>query len=566
MAKGEIRITDDLDKLLAILPPDINEALRRIENLSDIIEVVMDLGRRPEARFEDHFTFLKEDFVTREDIEYVVKRVGKFGDDNRAGIERTLHRISAIRNRTQDIIGLTMRVGRAVYGTITIIRDLLEGDESILLLGRPGIGKTTMLREMARVLADDFKKRVVIVDTSNEIAGDGDIPHPGIGLARRMQVPKHDLQHEVMIEAVQNHMPEVIVVDEIGTEDEAYAARTIAERGVQLIATAHGNTLENLLMNPTLSDLLGGIQAVTLSDEEARKRKTQKTILERKAPPTFDIIVEIQEKDRLAIHYRVDEVVDMILRGNPPIPEIRVREEDGSYRVIQKPSLPPLPKAERKAGAEKFHRFYEEKLYKSRGKSSFPSVDIPKIKHTPQGNYKPVKIYPYAVSRNRIEKAVEGLGVKAEVVRRFEDAHLILTLKSQENRGTHRLREMAGRHIPIFTIRSNTVTQIQKFLREYFQMAGIEIPEEPKEEKVKTLEQIEKEAIREAQEGIQKVLETKDTVELNPRNAYLRQLQHQYISRFEFLRSESRGKEPLRRVCIYLNPGYLDDEEEEHKE
>jgi len=241
--------------------------------------------------------------------------VGAFGKDNRAGIERTLHRISAIRNRQGEVIGLTCRVGRAVFGTVDIVRDVIEQGKSILLLGRPGVGKTTLLREAARVLADEFKKRVVIVDTSNEIAGDGDIPHPGIGGARRMQVAVPDLQHAVMIEAVENHMPEVIVIDEIGTEAEALAARTIAERGVQLIATAHGNTLDNLLQNPTLADLTGGIQAVTLSDEEARRRGTQKTVLERKAPPTFDVIIEIQNKDRLAVHHDVASVVDRFLRG-----------------------------------------------------------------------------------------------------------------------------------------------------------------------------------------------------------------------------------------------------------
>jgi len=341
LAIGEIRITDNLDELLAILPPDIAGPLKKMSGLLELIEVVLDLGRRPEARFESHFTYLKEEFVTTDEIKFVVDRVCKFGGDNRAGIPRTLHRISAIKNRTNDIIGLTLRVGRAVYGTISLISDLVNTDRSILLMGRPGVGKTTMLREMARVLADDFQKRVVIVDTSNEIAGDGDIPHPGIGLARRMQVPHHDLQHEVMIEAVQNHMPEVIVVDEIGTEQEAYAARTIAERGVQLIATAHGNSLTNLLLNPTLSDLVGGIQAVTLSDEEARRRGTQKTVLERKAPPTFDVVIEIHEKDRLAIHENVDTVVDQILRGVNPQPEIRERDEKGGFKVVQARSLPP---------------------------------------------------------------------------------------------------------------------------------------------------------------------------------------------------------------------------------
>src|SRR5687767_5054692 len=288
---------DDLDALLTSLPPEIVDAVHALEDREALIEVVMDLGRRPEGRFPDSEIMLLEREVTDRDIAYVVEHIGSFGDDNRAGIERTLHRISAIRNRNGKVVGLTCRIGRAVYGTIEIITDFVETGKPILIMGRPGIGKTTMLREAARVLADDLGKRVVVVDTSNEIAGDGDIPHPAIGKARRMQVPEPAMQHAVMIEAVENHMPEVIVIDEIGTEQEAFAARTIAERGVQLVGTAHGNSLENLMVNPTLSDLIGGIQPVTLSDEEARRRGTQKTVLERKAPPTFDIVIEIMRSE-----------------------------------------------------------------------------------------------------------------------------------------------------------------------------------------------------------------------------------------------------------------------------
>ena len=308
-------ITDDLDALLDTMPPHICESLRQQPDSSELLEVLLDLARPPKARYPHRELVLSSKEVSEQDIEYVVSRIGSFGDDNRAGIERTLHRISAIRNRKGRIVGLTCRVGRAVFGTIRIIQDLVESGKSVLLLGRPGVGKTTMLREVARVLADDLKKRVIIVDTSNEIAGDGDIPHPAIGHARRMQVPTPTMQHAVMIEGVENHMPEVIVIDEIGTELEAQAARTIAERGVQLVATAHGNTLENLMMNPTLSDLIGGIQTVTLGDEEARRRGTQKSILERKAPPTFEIIVEIQEWDRVAIHPNGRDTADANLRG-----------------------------------------------------------------------------------------------------------------------------------------------------------------------------------------------------------------------------------------------------------
>jgi stage III sporulation protein SpoIIIAA len=309
-------ITDDLDALLDVLPSHISEPLSQTGARGEFMEVVMDLGRQPEARYLNRDMILSSEEVTAEDIDYVVRHIGAFGDDNRAGIERTLHRISAIRNRKGRIVGLSCRVGRAVFGTITLIRDLVESGQSILLLGRPGVGKTTMLREVARVLADDFGKRVIIVDTSNEIGGDGDIPHPAIGRARRMQVSTPLRQHAVMIEAVENHMPEVIVIDEIGTELEALASRTIAERGVQLVGTAHGNTLDNLMMNPTLSDLIGGIQTVTLGDEEARRRGTQKSILERKAPPTFDVVVEIHNWERVAIHPDVAAVVDATLRGH----------------------------------------------------------------------------------------------------------------------------------------------------------------------------------------------------------------------------------------------------------
>src|SRR5437762_4344492 len=329
-------MTDDLDALMVPLPREFVERLRSFANRSDRLEVVMYHGRMPEARFVHGEEVLLDREIGDADIAHVVNHIGVFVKDNRAGIERTLHRISAIRNRMGKVVGLTCRIGRAVFGTIDIIQDVVEGGKSILLLGRPGRGKTTKLREVARILSDQLKKRVVIVDTSNEIAGDGDIPHPAIGRARRMQVSEPVLQHAVMIEAVENHMPEVIVIDEIGTEQEAFAARTIAERGVQLVGTAHGNSLENLLMNPTLSDLVGGIQAVTLSDEEAKRRGTQKTVLERKAPPTFDVIIEIMEVDKLAIHHNVEQTVDALLRGQQPRPEIRVRNTEGEIEVVQK--------------------------------------------------------------------------------------------------------------------------------------------------------------------------------------------------------------------------------------
>ena len=341
---------DDLDALLASLPPEIVAAVNALPDRNALIEVVMDLGRRPEARFPDSEQTLLDREIVEADLNFVVENIGRFGDDNRAGIERTLHRISAIRNRSGKIVGLTCRIGRAVYGTIEIINDFVETGKSILIMGRPGIGKTTMLREAARVLADDMGKRVVVVDTSNEIAGDGDIPHPAIGKARRMQVRTPSLQHEVMIEAVENHMPQVIVIDEIGTELEAQAARTIAERGVQLIGTAHGNNLDNLMLNPTLSDLIGGIQSVTLGDEEARRRRTQKSVLERKAPPTFDVIVEIVDRERVVVHADVADTIDAMLRGDQVSPELRWRDEEGVHRSQGRPR----PSPREQLGAERF--------------------------------------------------------------------------------------------------------------------------------------------------------------------------------------------------------------------
>jgi stage III sporulation protein SpoIIIAA len=332
-------IVDNLDLLLACLPGEIVAAIRELATREELaagrdglLEIVMDRGRRPEARLTSGDVTLLDREVTDEDLNWVISRIGNFGGDNRAGIERTLHRISAIRNRSDRVVGLTCRVGRSVFGTIEILRDHIEAGRSILIMGRPGVGKTTMLREAARVLASEFSKRVVVVDTSNEIAGDGDIPHPAIGKARRMQVSAPERQHLVMIEAVENHMPEVIVIDEIGTEAEAIAARTIAERGVQLIGTAHGNSLDNLMLNPTLTDLIGGIQSVTLGDDEARRRRTQKSVLERKAPPTFDVIVEIIDRDHILVHEDVAGTVDALLRGDAVAPEERWRDEGGVRR------------------------------------------------------------------------------------------------------------------------------------------------------------------------------------------------------------------------------------------
>jgi len=496
---------------MEVLPPSVRQRLEEQEDVEDLLEIVMDLGREPEARFPLRVLQLSDVAVKQEDIQYVVERVGAFGKDNRAGIERTLHRISAIRNRQEKIVGLTCRIGRAVYGTIDIIRDVVESGNSILMLGRPGVGKTTKLREVARVLSDEFKKRVVIVDTSNEIAGDGDIPHPAIGHARRMQVPTPEHQHAVMIEAVENHMPEVIVIDEIGTEAEAFAARTIAERGVQLVGTAHGNSLDNLLMNPTLSDLVGGIQTVTLSDEEAKRRGTQKSVLERKAPPTFDVLIEIMEMDKLAIHHDVASIVDKMLRGAPPRPEIRVRNPEGEVEVVQ-----PSDVVERtSASASKFEHDHEV----------VPTRPLPEI----------IKLFPYGVSRNRLERAIRELRVPAYITKDLREADVVITLKTHERKSTAMLQEARRQSIPLYTVKSNTFAQIAGMVREMFNLG-------PSNE--------EEEALHDVEEAVQKLMETGEAQELAPQSSFIRRLQHQFVEKYDLL-SESVGTEPYRRVKVF---------------
>ncbi|MBI4498592.1 MAG: AAA family ATPase [Chloroflexi bacterium] len=525
-------ITDDLDALLEALPPRVAGPLRSREDKGQILEVVLDLGRPPEARFLQEELTIAPGEVSHEDIQYVIENIGAFGDDNRAGIERTLHRISAIRNRQGRIVGLTCRVGRAVLGTVKIIEDLVQSGRSILLLGRPGVGKTTMLREVARVLSDDLHKRVIVVDTSNEIAGDGDIPHPAIGRARRMQVSTPTMQHAVMIEAVENHMPQVIIIDEIGTELEAAAARTIAERGVQLVGTAHGNTLENLIMNPTLSDLVGGIQSVTLGDEEARRRGTQKSILERKAPPTFDVVVEIQDWNRVAVHSDVASVVDAILRGQIIAPEVRVLGPGGAVETERMAVTPPpaysgAPLTAIAAG-------------RRAGLGAPPPVPFP----IPERRGGVVRVFPFGISRTRLEQAIRGMGLPVAIQDRLEGTDALITLKNYYRRKPQALRDAEARGVPLYVLKNHTLPQIEQALLNVWEAAG---------GSARGSDGLSA-AMREAEDAIQQVMSGHEIAALSPQNAYIRRLQHQMAQRYN-LTSRSSGREPNRRVMIFRQGG-----------
>lgn len=544
MNENQKQLMEDLRMLLAILPTDVRTELEHIGHEDELLEVILDLGRRPAARFTWGERTLREEEVTRAEIEQVVDSVGDFDDDNRAGIARTLHRIAAIRNRKGEVVGLTCRVGRAVYGTIEIINDYVEDGESILLLGRPGVGKTTMLREMARVLSE--KKRVIIVDTSNEIGGDGDIPHPAVGCARRMQVPKPAFQHEVMIEAVENHNPEVIIIDEIGREREAAAARTINERGVQLIGTAHGNTIENLLLNPTLSDLVGGIESVTLSDDEARRRGTQKTVLERRAPPTFDILIEIQDRQRLAIHRDVAAAVDSMLRGQPLGVELRYRDEAGEIKIEQEEAWK-VPSAEfsRRRGGQSQRPPQDSGKYVNKvrverkadrnqnGQRQAANADGTRRKRT-------INVFAYGVARNRLKQAAKSLGATINIVDGLGEADVLVTLKSYFRRQKKLITAAENRRVPVYVLRANTVTQMEGFLAEALSLETS--PPDPFQE-----------AISEAEKAIQLVQTGRPSVDLRPVGSAIRRYQHQLVRQANLV-SHSYGKGPNRHVRIFRTP------------
>lgn len=547
-------ITDDLAAMLNVFPEEIAQAVREADHFDNLLEVILDLGRLPTARFVDGELALLDRVVEQKDIHHVISRIGDFDADNRAGMESTLHRISAIRNRRGEVVGLTCRVGRAVYGTIGIIEDLIDSGESILILGKPGVGKTTMLREAARILAE--KKRVVIVDTSNEIGGDGDVPHPAVGKARRMQVPKPSLQHEVMIEAVENHNPEVIVIDEIGRELEALAARTIAERGVQLIGTAHGNALENLLVNPTLSDLVGGISSVTLSDDEARRRGTQKTVLERKAPPTFTILVEIQDRARVNVHRDVAAAVDSILRGYPMLPEERFRDENGQVHFLKqtRPNMPTVSQAMRRGNGMDKSPFQRSTPVGGLGSGNY-GLPEPAGRHAERydnfiASEEPLdqpddahpgekRIFAFGVARNRLLQAIKSMGVAAYVVKDLADADILLTQRRYYRERLQPIVEAEERGMPIFVVKSNSVGQIEQFLADSF----------GNRQSPARLSLIQ-EATRSAEQAILMVQAGEKFINLPPMPAAVRREQHE-LAKQAHLVSRSFGKDPNRYVRIY---------------
>jgi stage III sporulation protein SpoIIIAA len=538
------RVTDDLDRLLAVLPDSVVAALRPEPARDQLLEVVLDLGRVPEARYPGRAVSLGGQPVQRADLAAVVERLGEFGGDNRAGIGRTLHRISAIRNRRGEIVGLTCRVGRAVFGTVVMVRDLLDSGQSLLLMGRPGVGKTTALREIARVLADELEQRVVVIDTSNEIAGDGDIPHPAIGRARRMQVARPELQHQVMIEAVENHMPEVIVIDEIGTELEAQAARTIAERGVMLVATAHGNALANLIKNPTLADLVGGIQSVTLGDEEARSRRTQKTVLERAAEPTFPLAVEMHSRQRWLVHGDVAATVDALLRGQPARPQVRQLAGDGRMQVQDGPA-PPMLRAVQSPP--------QRPAAPALAPVPLPAVEelVPEELVAIEEEDGPLRVHGAGIPPGLLEQVVRSRQLPVEVVGRVELADVVLSVRHQLGRDPQVRRQAQELGLPILVVKSAALPQLQRALERLLQRhrpaAAASLPGagggQARDDALAALEEC-----RLAVEQV--VLAQGQPVELLPRSGAVRQQQAELASRYR-LRTAVFGHGEQQRLRVF---------------
>ncbi len=530
------QVVEDLEAFTGALPERVRTFLKASAPArGDITEVILDLGRKPQVRYAVDHELVEGPLVGEEDILGVVQRVGPFGDDNRAGIESTLHRISVIRNRRGKPIGLTCRVGRAVFGSVKLIDDLVRTGDSILLLGRPGVGKTTMLREVARVLADDVGRRVVVVDTSNEIAGDSDVPHPAIGSARRLQVARTELQHRVMIEAVENHMPEVIIIDEMSTELEALAARTIAERGVQLVATAHGNTLANVVSNPSISDLVGGVQSVTLGDIEARRRRTQKTVLERQHEPTFDVLVEIRERNRLGVHLDAGAVVDRMLRGLPIPRELRWLDEDDNVRT----TIEDISRQEQEFRTAPFN--FPSQSRPSRSYAGEETADA--IEDAVTAAQAPVRVHPFGVPKPLLIQTIDETAAPVELTADASEADVLVTTKSHYNRRPPELRDAERHGVPVYVLRRGTSEQIKQFVSRFVHEASNgEFQNSPENRQVQM-------ALEEAESAITQVLSVGGRVELSPQAAYIRRLQHGLAARSN-LGSSSAGRDSGRRVVI----------------
>nr|QCI08658.1 hypothetical protein [Sphondylothamnion multifidum] len=556
-------IADDLDKMLDILPDFVKKPLINHNNHKNLIEIVMDLGRRPEARFPDGPEYLSSKIISWHDLDYCIKRIGHFSGDNRSGIEYTLHRISSIKNRQGNIIGLTCRVGRAIFGTISIIRDLLDRGNSLLLLGKPGVGKTTAIREIARVLADEMEKRVVIIDTSNEIAGDGDIPHPAIGRARRMQVMRPEQQHQVMIEAVENHMPEVIIIDEIGTELEALAARTIAERGVQLVGTAHGNCLESLIKNPVLSDLIGGIQYVTLGDEEAKRRGSQKSIIERKALPAFQVAIEIHDRNSCVVHEKVDQVVDQILQGSNSIVQSRNFGIDGSIYIrcdySNSNDFVAYNNTSMKVKKKYSEPFINLNNIKNDLYSDFKNVDFFQLSKSNKEVYQGISlsyidsqmicVYPYGLNIKLLETTINTLSLNIVLTRDIMKADIILALRSNI-KYNNKIRQLAkSKKITIYTIHSSTTNNIMRALKKMLNLYNTNYI--CFNELCKNKTKIQLQALLEMKFAIEKIIILKHhSVELLPRIATIRELQYHLLNLYNF-KAQHFGEEPNRFLRIY---------------
>ena len=547
------RITDDLDRLLTLLPASVQSHLKTAEAREQLLEVVLDLGRVPEARYPGRSACLGEACVTREDLQATVDRLGQFGADNRAGVERTLHRISAIRNRRGEVVGLTCRVGRAVFGTVAMVRDLLDRGDSLLLMGRPGVGKTTALREIARVLADDLSKRVVVIDTSNEIAGDGDIPHPAIGRARRMQVARPELQHQVMIEAVENHMPEVIVIDEIGTELEAQAARTIAERGVMLVATAHGNALANLIKNPTLCDLVGGIESVTLGDDEARRRRSQKTVLERAAEPTFPLAVEIHQRHRWAVHVDVGATVDLLLRGHQPKAQLRELTADGLVQLVEVESPSDGPRRPR-----------DPSLRPRREPGSKPALAVVPLPDPGEAmaveggagenpdeigadaRSDVLQVLCCGLTPQLVEEASRRHAWPVQLVDDLADADVVLSVRQGLGREPGLRRQARDARVPILVIKSDTLAQVERALERLLVRRSEEDAPPVTPDRGDAFAALEE--CRLAVEQV--VVPLGRPVELLPRTEDVRRMQEDLVARYH-LRSDVFGAADQRRLRVF---------------